>query len=105
MGGLVQRWLPFALLPYGTMAVNITGCSFIGFLAGLGEARHVFSPEARLFVFIGILGGFTTFSTFALETLDLARDSDYARTLINVSAQVIFCLVAVWVGNALGRSL
>jgi protein CrcB len=69
----VHRLLDNPWFPYGTLLVNITGCLAIGFLASLAEDRAVFTSEARLFIFIGILGGFTTFSSFALETFSLAR--------------------------------
>ncbi|MDO8447134.1 MAG: fluoride efflux transporter CrcB [Deltaproteobacteria bacterium] len=89
--------------PYGTLAVNIIGCLLIGFLAGLSESRHLFSPEARLFVFVGVLGGFTTFSSFGYETFILARDIQLSAALLNVALQLIIGLGAVWLGNALSR--
>lgn len=89
--------------PYGTLAVNIIGCLLIGFLAGLSETRHLFSPEARLFVFVGVLGGFTTFSSFGYETFVLARDVQPSAALLNVALQLIIGLGAVWMGNALSR--
>src|SRR6266540_5931559 len=60
--------------PYGTLTVNLIGCFVIGFLAQLAEERGVFTSESRAFVFIGILGGFTTFSSFGNETINLLRD-------------------------------
>jgi len=71
----VHRVLDNPWFPYGTLAVNVLGCLVIGFLAGLAETRTAFTSEARLFLFVGILGGFTTFSSFALETFSLARDT------------------------------
>jgi CrcB protein len=85
--------------PYGTLAVNLIGCFVIGFLAQLAETRGVFTSEARAFVFIGILGGFTTFSSFGNDTLNLLRDSETVNALANVGANVIFGLILVWLGR------
>jgi CrcB protein len=71
----------------------------IGFLAQLAETRGFFTTESRLFVFVGILGGFTTFSSFGNETLNLARDSQMMSALANIGANVIIGLFAVWLGR------
>ena len=63
-----------AAFPYGTLVVNVAGCFLIGFLLMLSEQRQLFSPTTRLFLTVGILGAFTTFSTFGYETLELLRD-------------------------------
>ena len=86
-------------LPYGTLIVNLIGCFVIGFLAQLAEARGVFTSESRAFVFIGILGGFTTFSSFGNDTINLLRDSETMNALANVGANVIFGLILVWLGR------
>lgn len=99
----VHRLLDNPWFPYGTLLVNVTGCLVIGFLAGLAEDRGVFTSEARLFVFIGILGGFTTFSSFALETFALARNTQMMGAATNVGLEVILGLVSVWCGNILAR--
>ncbi len=98
LSGLVHRALPLSVFPIGTFAVNVLGCLVIGFLGGLMELRQVLGPAQRLFVLIGILGGFTTFSTFAFETLSLAHASDFARAAGNVAGQVLLGLTAAWVG-------
>lgn len=85
--------------PYGTLAVNLLGCFVIGFLAQLAESRGVFAPESRAFVFVGILGGFTTFSSFGNETMNLLRDGETFNALANIGANVIFGLILVWVGR------
>lgn len=85
--------------PYGTLAVNLIGCFVIGFLSHLAEARGAFSSESRTFVFIGILGGFTTFSSFGNDTINLLRDGETFNALANVGANVIVGLVLVWLGR------
>jgi CrcB protein len=85
--------------PYGTLVVNLIGCFIIGFLAQLAEARGVFTSESRAFLFIGILGGFTTFSSFGNETINLLRDGETLNALANVGANVIFGLILVWLGR------
>ncbi len=101
----VYRVLDNPWFPYGTLAVNGLGCLVIGFLAGLAESRLAFTPETRLFVFVGILGGFTTFSSFALETFYLARDTQSAAALLNIGLQLTLGLVAVWLGNVTSHAL
>ena len=97
--GYVQQSTKSVDFPYGTLAVNVIGCFVIGFLAQLAEGRGVFTSESRSFVFVGILGGFTTFSAFGNETLNLARDSQMMNALANVGANVILGLFAVWLGR------
>jgi fluoride exporter len=104
LGGLVHRQLPFATFPYGTLAVNLLGCFAIGVLAGLAESRQLFGPEFRMFALIGILGGFTTFSTFGYETFLMARDAEYLRATANVGMHVVLGLTLVWLGFAIAAS-
>ena len=101
VGGLVHRQLTFATFPFGTLTVNLVGCFVIGAVAGLAEARQVLGPEARLFVLIGLLGGFTTYSTFAFETYAMLRDGEILRAALNVGVHVVFGLTLVWLGYAL----
>jgi CrcB protein len=91
--------------PYGTLVVNVLGCLVIGFLAGLAETRAAFTPETRLFLFVGVLGGFTTFSSFALETLSLARDTQQVAALINIGLQLTLGLLAVWIGSVFAHAI
>jgi CrcB protein len=97
--GYVQQSTKSIDFPYGTLAVNVIGCFVIGFLAQLAEEHGVFTTESRLFMFVGILGGFTTFSSFGNETLNLARDSQMMNALANIGANVILGLFAVWFGR------
>jgi fluoride exporter len=77
LGGLVHRIPGTSGFPYGTLVVNLFGCLLIGVVAGLMEGRQMFAPEFRLFALVGILGGFTTFSTFGYENFILIRDTEY----------------------------
>jgi len=86
--------------PYGTLTVNLIGCFVIGFLSQLAEGRGVFTPESRLLVFFGLLGGFTTFSSFGNDTINLLRDGEVLNALVNVGANVIVGLFLVWLGRA-----
>jgi CrcB protein len=87
--------------PLATLTVNVTGCLAIGVLAGLAENAHLFSPAVRLFLFTGVLGGYTTFSAFAYETFFLAREHAWVSAAGNVLAQVALGLAAVWIGYRL----
>ena len=104
---LVGTWthgaLPWMRFPIGTLVVNVTGCLAIGLLGGLAEFRQAFGPEARLFLMIGVLGGYTTFSSFAYDTLVLARQPELAAALANVALQTVLGLAAAWLGYALVR--
>ncbi|MFQ5767376.1 MAG: fluoride efflux transporter CrcB [Acidobacteriota bacterium] len=105
LSGLVHRLVPFSAFPYGTLAVNILGCLGIGLLTGLGEIRQVFGPELRLFLFLGLLGGLTTFSTFSYETMALIRDAQQFKALANIALHLLAGLSSVWAGLVLARSL
>ena len=85
--------------PYGTLTVNLIGCFLIGTLSQLAETHGVFTPESRAFVFIGILGGFTTFSSFGNDTINLFRDGETLNALANIGANVIVGLMLVWLGR------
>jgi CrcB protein len=98
LGGLVQRQIPLATFPYGTLLVNLLGCFGIGAMAGLADSRQLFGPEARTFALIGILGGFTTFSSFAYETFAMIRGAEILRAVMSVGVHVIAGLALVWLG-------
>ncbi len=101
LSGWVQSAAKNATLPLGTLTVNLFGCFVIGFLAQLAEARGVFTPESRTFVFVGLLGGFTTFSSFGNETLNLAWGGELWNALVNVGGNVVIGLFAVWLGRSI----
>jgi|SRR5882672_11984865 len=94
-------------LPWGTLAVNASGSLVIGLLAALlaANGKPLVAGDARAFLLIGVLGGFTTFSSFSLETLALARAGAWAAAGANVMGSVVLCLVAVWLGFLVGDSL
>lgn len=91
------------IFPWGTIVVNVTGCLIIGFIASLSapEGRIFLSPLTRQFILIGILGGYTTFSSFSLQTLALAQDAQWWGAAANVILSVVLCLGGVWLGAML----
>lgn len=98
LGGLVLHATGAPRFPLATLTVNVTGCLAIGVLGGFAERAHLFSPETRLFLITGFLGGYTTFSAFAYETFFLTREHAWVSAAANVLAQVAVGLAAVWIG-------
>jgi CrcB protein len=98
----VSRSIDF---PYGTLAVNALGCLAIGLLSELSAARGLFGPDTRALLFIGLLGAFTTFSTFSNETLNLITDGNHLAALANIGLQLSLCLGAVWGGHVLALQI
>jgi CrcB protein len=86
--------------PYGTLIVNVLGCLALGALLSYVESAQGFSPRLRLFLATGVLGAFTTFSTFGYETVALARDGHWSSALTNVALNVVVGLAAVVAGIA-----
>jgi CrcB protein len=103
--GYVQQLSRSIDFPYGTLAVNLIGCFVIGLLSQLAESRGVFTAESRTFIFIGILGGFTTFSAFGNETMNLWREGQNTLAMANVAAHIFLGLGLVWVGRALAYQI
>ena len=101
VSGIVQRSSALSTFPLGTLAVNMLGCLLIAIAVGLVDSRQLFGPDFRLFALIGLLGGFTTWSTFGYETFALMRDADYLRAFLNVTIHVLLGLALVWAGYAL----
>jgi fluoride exporter len=102
-GGLLGRLRAGWTFPLETLCINAAGCLAIGFLAGLSETRGLFSGTTRSFLFIGVLGGFTTFSTFGYETFQLLRDRQWPAAFASTSLQIGLGIGAVWAGHALAR--
>jgi CrcB protein len=97
-GGWILHHTVQERFPYSTFAVNVVGCLVAGVLAGLAEKFDLFGPEARLLLFTGVLGGFTTFSAFGLETMFLLRRGDFAVAAAYVAGSVALGIAAVWAG-------
>lgn len=91
--------------PYGTLFVNVTGSLLIGMLSILMLERMSIGPEWRAAVLVGVLGSFTTFSTFSLETLNLLEQGEIITAVLNILVSVLVCLIAVWLGVIIGRQL
>jgi len=100
---LISSWVQTRsgsiVFPFGTLAVNMIGCLVIGFLTYLVETRSFFSTEIRSFILIGLLGAFTTFSTFGIETLGLIRDNRIDLAALNAGSQVVVGVALVWLGR------
>lgn len=100
----VHSWAPKSF-PYGTLVVNVTGCLLMGFLFVLFLERLSDNAVLRAGILIGLLGGYTTFSSFSMETFNLLEQGTYARALMNTAASFVLCLGATWLGVIAGRQL
>jgi len=114
IGGVARYWcsgvaarLVGETFPWGTIAVNILGSFIIGFIFTISatEGRIFLSSTTRNFIMIGILGGYTTFSSFSLQTLNLANDGEWFRAGANIVVSVVCCLFAVWIGHLAAASM
>ena len=108
IGGMSRYWcsgvaarLLGETLPWGTILVNILGSLIIGFVATImpTDSRILAVYDTRDFIVIGVLGGYTTFSAFSLQTLNLAREGHWLLAVLNVFLSVSLCLIAVWIGH------
>ena len=90
-------------IPLGTLTVNVAGSLLIGFLIGISEKSPILTVEWRMFLMVGLCGGFTTFSTFGYETLTLLRDAEFTWAVLSVLMHLIAGLAAVWIGDSIGR--
>ena len=114
LGGMARFWMSgFAAtfitdtFPWGTYLVNVIGSAIIGLFATLTVPEgHLFVPAStRIFVMVGLCGGFTTFSSFSLETLSMVRDGQSWRALFNVTGTLLSCLIGVWCGYAIATAM
>ena len=108
LGGVARYWcsgitamLVGETFPWGTLLVNVVGSLVIGFVATITgpDGRMFVGTLPRQFVMIGVLGGFTTFSSFSLQTLNLINDGEWQQASLNITASVVLCLLAVWLGH------
>lgn len=90
-------------VPYGTVLVNVVGCFLIGLIMAGSGSRFLLSPSLRIFLTIGILGGFTTFSSFSYETIALLRDDEIFLASLNVVVSIVSCLGATFLGTIIGK--
>src|SRR5271156_3225785 len=113
LGTILRFWLGGMIaqafgerFPTGTLVINVTGSMVIGFFAALTgpEGRLMVKPLGRQFFMIGICGGYTTFSSFSLQTLNLAREGQWGYAGLNVGLSVLLCLVGVWLGYMAGEA-
>jgi CrcB protein len=102
LGGLVQKYCG-ERFPWGTLAINASGCLLFGIVWGLAEERLVISPEARFIILTGFMGAYTTFSTFAFETGAMLRDSEWLLAAGNLLGQNVLGLVCIFLGFAISR--
>ena len=113
LGGMGRYWCSGAVarrwgerFPWGTLFVNVVGSLVIGLFSGLGpDGTNLADPGIRQFVMAGICGGYTTFSSFSLQTLNLARDGQWSRVWANIIMSAVTCFIAVWIGFAVALML
>jgi len=112
IGAVMRYWVSTGVynllgrgFPYGTLAVNVAGSLLMGFLYVLLLERMTTGPELRAALLVGLLGAFTTFSTFSIETLNLIEQADFVKAGLNVLISVVACVGAAWVGLIIGRQM
>ena len=99
---LAYKFLP-AYFPFGTLIVNVAGSFILGFLIFGFDEKELLSPTLKLLIGVGFCGGFTTFSTFSLETINLIRDSQYLFAVVNISLNILMTLLGVFAGYLITR--
>lgn len=112
IGALLRFWMSNGIynlmgrtFPYGTLAVNVLGSLLMGFLYVLLIDKLALGPQWRAALLVGLLGAFTTFSTFSIETLNLVEEGEAIKALLNVVLSVVLCLAAAWFGVLAGRTV
>jgi fluoride exporter len=104
LSGFVYRFLD-PLFPYGNLFVNVSGCFLIGFCMTFFEERFIVNPSLRVFLTVGVLGGFTTFSSFSYETMVLFKAGQSLLAFLNIFASLLLCLLGTYLGMMLGKLL
>jgi fluoride exporter len=106
LSGVVARSVG-ETFPWGTLVINVTGSFVIGFFGALTgpDGRLFVGSTARQFVMVGMCGGYTTFSSFSLQTLNLMNDGEWLQGGVNIGLSVLLCMIAVWAGVVLGGSI
>jgi len=112
IGALLRYWMSTGIthllgrgFPYGTLMVNVLGSLLMGFLYIMLIDKLSLSPVWRAALLVGLLGAFTTFSTFSIETLNLMEEGELMKAFMNVVLSVVLCLFAAWVGVLAGRTI
>jgi fluoride exporter len=112
LGSVLRYWMASGVhafagraFPYGTLAVNIAGCLLMGFLFVLFAAKPGNETVLRTALLVGVLGGFTTFSAFSIETFNLIEAGAWLKAGLNAGLSVLLCLVATWIGVLIARQL
>ena len=112
IGTLLRYWLSGLVarqygetFPWGTLVVNLVGCFLAGAVFYVTEERFLISPTLRTVILIGLLGGFTTFSSYGLQTFTLLRDGEIGWAAINIAASNVFGLLMVWTGYVVSKAL
>lgn len=114
LGGTTRYWVSGFVaravgetFPWGTLSVNAMGSLLIGLFAALTgpDGRLLLGSSARQFILLGVFGGFTTFSSFSLQTLSLAQDGEWLAAATNIGLSLLLCLTGVWLGHALGLAM
>ena len=102
---LIYSVLKQPTFPYANLVINVSGSFLIGFLAELFEGKFLVTPEIRVAILTGVLGGYTTFSSFSFETFSLLRDGEVWLGFLNAFGSVALGLTAVWLGVRIGQML
>lgn len=111
LGGVLRYWCSGLIaerigetFPWGTLFVNVLGSLLIGLVATVTapDARIIMAPAVRMFFLVGVFGGFTTFSSFSLQTLTLMQDGEWLFAAGNIIGSVVLCMIGVWIGHTLG---
>jgi len=112
IGGALRFWLSDfthkflpASFPYGTLAVNVIGSFFLGLIMFYFNQRELLGPNLRIFLAVGVCGGFTTFSTFSLETMNMFRDSQYIFAFINIALNIFLCFFGIYIAYLISKSI